>query len=57
MFSVYEKELIIGEIFVRVYNDQPSYPLEVRKLNIKFSNRFRQLTLFIIRSIETPILK
>ena len=35
MFSVYEKELIIGEIFVRVYNDQPSYPLEVWKLSIK----------------------
>ena len=32
MYSVYEKELIIGEIFVRVYNDQPSYPLEVSKL-------------------------
>ncbi|CAB3992239.1 dnaJ homolog subfamily C member 13-like [Paramuricea clavata] len=28
VFSVFEKELIIGEIFVRVYNDQPSYPLE-----------------------------
>lgn len=29
MFSMYEKELIVGEIFVRIYNDQPSYPLEV----------------------------
>lgn len=29
VYSVYEKELIIGEIFVRVYNEQPAYPLEV----------------------------
>lgn len=29
VFSVHEKELIIGEIFVRIYNDQPTFPLEV----------------------------
>ncbi|XP_064647249.1 dnaJ homolog subfamily C member 13-like isoform X1 [Lineus longissimus] len=28
VFSVHEKELIIGEIFVRIYNDQPTFPLE-----------------------------
>ena len=38
MFSVFEKELIIGEIFVRVYNDQPSYPLEVSKTSIDYIN-------------------
>ncbi|XP_031572109.1 dnaJ homolog subfamily C member 13-like [Actinia tenebrosa] len=27
-FSVHEKELIVGEIFVRIYNEQPTFPLE-----------------------------
>lgn len=31
VFSDHGKELIVGEIFVRVYNEQPSFPLEVRK--------------------------
>lgn len=29
IFSDHSKELIVGEIFVRVYNEQPSFPLEV----------------------------
>lgn len=28
VFSVHAKELVVGEIFVRVYNEQPSFPLE-----------------------------
>lgn len=28
VFSAHAKELIVGEIFVRVYNEQPSFPLE-----------------------------
>lgn len=28
VFDVYEKELIIGDIFVRIYNNQSSFPLE-----------------------------
>ncbi|XP_018613426.2 dnaJ homolog subfamily C member 13-like isoform X1 [Scleropages formosus] len=31
VFSDHSKELIIGEIFVRVYNEQPAYPLEFPK--------------------------
>ncbi|KAJ3611304.1 hypothetical protein NHX12_021320 [Muraenolepis orangiensis] len=31
VFSDHSKELIVGEIFVRVYNDQPSFPLEFPK--------------------------
>lgn len=31
VFSDHSKELIVGEIFVRVYNEQPTFPLEVRK--------------------------
>lgn len=31
VFSDHSKELIVGEIFVRVYNEQPSFPLEVRR--------------------------
>ncbi|XP_016365792.1 dnaJ homolog subfamily C member 13-like [Sinocyclocheilus rhinocerous] len=28
LFSEHGKELIVGEIFVRVYNEQPAFPLE-----------------------------
>ncbi|XP_070570129.1 dnaJ homolog subfamily C member 13-like isoform X2 [Ptychodera flava] len=28
VFSIHAKELIVGEIFVRVYNEQPTFPLE-----------------------------
>ncbi|XP_072047448.1 dnaJ homolog subfamily C member 13-like isoform X2 [Amphiura filiformis] len=31
VFSAHEKELIIGEVFVRVYNEQPTFPLEEPK--------------------------
>uniref|UniRef100_A0A3B4F307 DnaJ heat shock protein family (Hsp40) member C13 n=1 Tax=Pundamilia nyererei TaxID=303518 RepID=A0A3B4F307_9CICH len=31
VFSDHSKELIVGEIFVRVYNEQPSFPLEYPK--------------------------
>ncbi|CAB1349571.1 unnamed protein product, partial [Coregonus sp. 'balchen'] len=31
VFSDHGKELIVGEIFVRVYNEQPAYPLEYPK--------------------------
>lgn len=29
VFSDHSKELIVGEIFVRVYNEQPTFQLEV----------------------------
>ena len=29
MFEIHAKELIVGEIFVRIYNEQPTFPLEV----------------------------
>ena len=32
VFSVHSKELIIGEIFVRIYNEQPTFPLEVKTI-------------------------
>ena len=28
VFSAHEKELIIGEVFVRVFNEQPTFPLD-----------------------------
>ncbi|KAI0215551.1 DnaJ-like subfamily C member 13 [Lamellibrachia satsuma] len=31
VFSVHAKELVIGDIFVRVYNEQPTFPLENAK--------------------------
>lgn len=31
LFSDHSKELIVGEIFVRVYNEQPTFPLEVSR--------------------------
>lgn len=30
-FSVHKKELIIGEIFVRIYNEQPTFPIQDAK--------------------------
>lgn len=30
-FSVHQKELIIGEIFVRIYNEQPTFPIQDAK--------------------------
>ena len=34
-YSAHNKELIVGDVFVRVYNEQPSFPLEV-----SFEDRF-----------------
>uniref|UniRef100_A0A183ENG4 DZF domain-containing protein n=1 Tax=Gongylonema pulchrum TaxID=637853 RepID=A0A183ENG4_9BILA len=31
--SVHEKELIVGDIFVRIYNEQPNFKLQVSSLN------------------------
>lgn len=28
-YTAHSKELVVGEIFVRVYNEQPTFPLEV----------------------------
>ncbi|KAL3854398.1 hypothetical protein ACJMK2_013668 [Sinanodonta woodiana] len=28
IFEIHAKELVVGEIFVRIYNEQPTYPLE-----------------------------
>jgi len=30
-YSILEKELVIGDIYVRIYNEQPTYPLEEPK--------------------------
>ncbi|XP_067003788.2 dnaJ homolog subfamily C member 13 [Anabrus simplex] len=30
-YSMHEKELIVGEIFVRIYNEQPTFPIENSK--------------------------
>ena len=29
VYSLHQKELIVGDIFVRIYNEQPTYPIEV----------------------------
>lgn len=29
-YSVLSEELVVGEVYVRVYNEQPTYVLEVR---------------------------
>ena len=31
VFTIHSKELIVGELFVRIYNEQPAFPLEVGK--------------------------
>lgn len=30
-YSSHKEELVIGEIFVKIYNEQPNFPIEVRK--------------------------
>jgi len=32
VFSIRSKELIIGDVYVRIYNEQPTFPLEVSHL-------------------------
>jgi DnaJ family protein C protein 13 len=29
-FSAHEEELVVGGVFLRVYNEQPSFPIQVR---------------------------
>lgn len=29
VFTVHSKELIVGDVFVRIYNEQPTFALEV----------------------------
>jgi hypothetical protein len=29
VYSAHRKELVVGEIFVRIYNQQPTYTIEV----------------------------
>lgn len=32
MFSLYAKELIVGDVFIRIYNEQPTFVLTVRSI-------------------------
>ena len=41
VFTVHAKELIVGEVFVRVYNEQPTFPLEVRDTLYSFTGESR----------------
>lgn len=46
VFNDHSKELIVGEIFVRVYNEQPTFPLEVStgiRLHHIYSKLFHRL--------------
>jgi len=45
MFSVRSKELIIGDVYVRIYNEQPTFPLEVSQ-NVAISARYSEGLLF-----------
>jgi DnaJ family protein C protein 13 len=29
VYSAHSKELVVGEIFIRIYNQQPTYPIQV----------------------------
>lgn len=33
-YSAHEGELKIGEIFIKIYNQQTTYPIEVRKISL-----------------------
>lgn len=34
IYDIHAKELVVGEIFVRIYNEQPTFPLVVRHIDI-----------------------
>ena len=36
VYEIHAKELVVGEIFVRIYNEQPTFPLDVRHFKILF---------------------
>jgi len=45
VYSDHAKELIVGEIFVRVYNEVPTFQLEVSSLLLVLSDTFSHLLL------------
>jgi len=45
VFSVRSKELVIGDVYVRIYNEQPMFPLEV-SWHIFLHNTFTHLLLY-----------
>ena len=40
--SIHAKELIVGDIFVRIYNEQPTFPLLVRFLTFVLFSKIIQ---------------
>ena len=48
-FDIHVQELVVGEIFVRIYNEQPTFPLEVSKCNANRLREFKQKLFFYIQ--------
>lgn len=47
-YSAHEGQLIVGEIFVQIYNEQPTFPIDVRQFTIFFHEIFNRSDLFIV---------
>ena len=39
VYEIHAKELVVGEIFVRIYNEQPTFPLDVRHFKLLLFHR------------------
>ena len=57
VYSDHAKELIVVEIFVRVYNEVPTFPLEVSSLLVILSVTFDHLLLKATGLLTLYILK
>ena len=57
VYSDHANELIVGEIFVRVYNEVPTFPLEVSSLLVILSVTFDHLLLKATGLLTLYILK
>ena len=45
-YSAHEKELIIGHVFIRLFNQQPTYVLEVSYLLNEHKNEWMKMKLY-----------
>ena len=54
VFSVRSKELIIGDVYVRIYNEQPTFPLEVSRHRLITTPSLSIVLVFVPQLIVLP---
>ena len=48
-YTIHSKELVVGEIFVRVYNEQPTFVLEVSRYRFFFNFISKQILFWLLQ--------